>query len=78
MKDRYGGKSPATRRMYMSSKELHHDKAIKMQELDKYMKELTGDLVEMIEDSSPEEKQMLQQRLMALSKKIEQVNVPNQ
>lgn len=48
-----------TRKMYMEHKDLHHDKSIKIQELDKYMHELTDDIMEMIEDSSPEEKQLL-------------------
>jgi hypothetical protein len=41
-----------------------------MQELDAYMQELTTDLVEMIQDASPEEKQMLQQKISALATKI--------
>ena len=61
--------------MYMESKDLHHEKSVKMQELETYMKDLTKDLVEMIEDSSPEEKQLLQQKLTILTNKIAQVNV---
>ena len=61
--------------MYMESKDLNHEKSVKMQELETYMKDLTKDLVEMIEDSSPEEKQLLQQKLTILTNKIAQVNV---
>ena len=58
-------------RMYMESKELNHDKAKKMKELEKYMQELTLDIAEMIEDSSPEEKQLLHKKITALASKIE-------
>jgi hypothetical protein len=41
-----------------------------MNELEKYMKELSEDIVEMIEDASPEEKQLLKAKLTTLSGKI--------
>jgi hypothetical protein len=41
-----------------------------MQELEKYMQELTHDLLEMVEGASPEEKQMLQKKLSILATKI--------
>lgn len=59
-----------TRKMYMEHKELHKDKAVKMQELERYMHELTDDIMEMLEDASPEEKQILHKKLAALSEKI--------
>lgn len=49
---------------------MHHGKTKQLQELEKYMKELSNDLVEMIEDASPEEKQYLGNRLSALATKI--------
>ena len=55
----------------MESKELHHDKSKQMQELDKYMKELTDDILEMINDATPEEKQMLSQKLRTLASKVQ-------
>ena len=64
------GTSHAQRRMYMESKEMHHGKAKQLQELEKYMKELSNDLVEMIEDASPEEKQYLGNKLATLATKI--------
>lgn len=70
MRDYREGRSPATRKMYMEHKELHKDKAIKMKELEKYMHELTDDIMEMIEDATPEEKQILHTKLTALSNKI--------
>ncbi len=70
MRDPREGVSSQQRRMYMESKEMHHGKAKQLQELEKYMKELSGDLVEMIEDASAEEKQYLSNRLSALATKI--------
>lgn len=60
IRDSREGMSPITRRMYMESKEMHKDKNVRMQELEKYMHELTKDLAEMVEGASVEEKQMLQ------------------
>lgn len=70
MHDRREGRSPMSRKMYMESKEMHKDKASQLQELEKYAQELTADMVEMIEDASPEEKQYLSNRLTALAAKI--------
>ena len=70
MRDRREGQSPRSRKMYMESKEMHHDKATQLQELERYVKELTHDLIEMVEDSSPEEKQYLGNRISALGSKI--------
>ena len=74
-RDSREGRSAMSRRTYMESKEMHKDKTVKMQELEKYMQELTKDMVEMIEGASPEEKQLLQRKLTTLGTKIEQVNV---
>lgn len=71
LRDAREGKSPKTRRMYMESKEMHHDKTVQMQELEQYMKELTTDVVEMIQGSSPEEKQLLKSKLTTLVSKID-------
>lgn len=70
MRDKREGRSPMQRRMYMESKELHKDKNVKMKELEKYVQELGEDLVEMIEDASPEEKQMLSKKIASLAEKI--------
>lgn len=74
LRDSREGRSPMMRRMYMESKELHKDKEIKMKELDKYMKELSEDLVEMIDDASPEERQLLEKKISALATKISSLN----
>lgn len=64
------GKSPISRKNYMESKELHHDASKQMKELEKYIQELSQDITEMIKDSSPEEKAVLQQKLSTLATKI--------
>lgn len=68
------GRSPHSRRMYMESKESHQDKATQMRELEKYMQELTQDVVEMVEGASQEEKQYLSKRVSALANKLAQLN----
>ena len=70
MRDSREGRSGETRRMYMEHKSLHADKTTKMRDLEKYMQELTHDMTEMIEDASPEEKQLLQQKISTLAQKI--------
>ena len=72
MRDSREGRSPMTRRTYMESKEMHKDKTIKMQELEKYMQELAQDVTEMIEGSSPEERQYLSKKISALATKLTQ------
>ncbi len=74
MRDSREGRSPMSRRNYMESKELHKDKKIKIEELEKYMKELSEDLVEMIEDASPEEKQLLEKKITSLASKVASLN----
>ena len=71
MPDEKAGRSHMTRRMYMEAKELHHDKTSQIQNLEQYMKELSMDVVEMIQGSSPEEKQLLKSKLTTLISKID-------
>lgn len=71
MRDMREGRSPMSRKMYMESKEMHHDKAKTMKELETYMTELSQDITEMIRDASPEEKQLLQKKIATLATKIE-------
>lgn len=73
MRDWREGRSPESRRMYMESKEMGHDKAMQLRELEKYMQELSTDVVDMIQDSTPDEKQYLEKKLMALASKISQM-----
>lgn len=74
MRDEREGRSPMSRRMYMESKEMHKDKAQKIKELEKYMQELSEDIVEMIDDASTEEKQLLEKKMTHLTSKIAQLN----
>lgn len=69
-RDSREGRSPEARRGYMESKELHKDKNIQMKELEKYVQELTNDVIDMIADATPEEKTMLQQKITLLASKI--------
>jgi len=70
MRDVREGHSPKARKGYMESKELHKDKHVQMQELEKYAQELTNDVIDMIADATPEEKTMLQQKITLLASKI--------
>jgi len=63
------GRSGERRKMYMDGKGMK-DKAHQMKELESYMQELSSDLTEMIQDASPEEKQLLQQKISMLATKI--------
>ena len=73
MRDSREGRSHMSRKTYIESRETHQDKAHQLKELEKYMQELTQDMVEMIEDASPEEKQYLEKRISALAQKIGQL-----
>ena len=64
------GRSGEYRRSYMESKEMHEDKEKQMRELEHYMKELSGDIMEMIEDATPEERIILSQKMTTLADKI--------
>ena len=66
LRDRREGRSPMSRKMYMESKELHKDKATQLKDLEHYMQELSTDIAEMIDDASPEEKQILQSKPLQL------------
>ena len=70
IRDYREGRSGSSRRSYIESKEMHEGKEKQMAELEKYMKELAGDMMEMIADATPEEKQMLSQKLNTLAEKI--------
>ena len=55
----------------MESKEMHKGTPQQMKELEKYIQELSQDVIEMIKDATPEEKVMLQQKLSTLATKIQ-------
>ena len=71
-RDMREGNSPIYRKMYMERKEMHHDKTKQMQELEDYMQELSKDITDMIKDASPEERQLLHQKLTTLASKVKQ------
>lgn len=73
IRDSREGRSPLSRKMYMESKEMHTDKTKQLKDLEKYMQELTVDIKEMMENASPEEKQLLQKKMSNLSSTIEQM-----
>lgn len=68
------GRSYRSRRMYIEAKETKQDKTVQMKELEKYAQELTQDIVEMVQDASPEERQYLSKKIAALSNKVTQLN----
>lgn len=70
VRDPREGKSHWSRKTYMESKEMHHDKTKQMKELEKYMQELTSDILEMIDEASAEEKQYLSTKISTLASKI--------
>jgi hypothetical protein len=70
MRDAREGNSPHYRKMYMEGKQQHKDTQAQMKELEDYMHELTNDIMEMIEDATPEEKQLLRQKITTLTTKI--------
>lgn len=67
------GRSPESRRMYLESKHNGYDKTTQLRELEKYMQELTQDMVDLIQEASPEEKQYLEKKISALGTKIGQM-----
>ena len=66
----YEGKSPHSRQLYIEAKHMNKDKATQLRELEKYMQELSQDIVDMIADASPEEKQYLEKKITALASKV--------
>lgn len=71
MRDYREGRSGMSRRTYMESKENHQSKEVQIKKLEKYMKELSEDISEMIKDATPEERQVLHQKIMALAEKVQ-------
>lgn len=74
-RDSREGRSGRSRRTYMETKEMNKDnsaesKQKKMKELEAYMAELSGDITDMINDASSEEKALLKQKLQVLTQKV--------
>lgn len=66
LRDEREGKSPIRRKMYMESKETHQEKDKVIRELEKYMDELTNDIMEIVKNATPEEKTLMQRKLQTL------------
>lgn len=73
MRDHREGRSYMSRKMYLEAKEGKGDKTSQLKELEKYMQELTSDIVDMIEEATLEEKQYLEKKISALATKIGQM-----
>lgn len=64
------GRSHLTRKTYIELKENDPDPAHQAKELEKYIMELGEDITEMIEDSTPEDRATIKQKLVMLANKI--------
>lgn len=62
-------RSSMAKRRYMDGKR-QNDKQMQMRELEQYTQELAQDITDMIKDASPEERQLLQQKINLLASKI--------
>ena len=69
-RDAREGRSGERRRTYMESKQMNTDKNTHIKELDAYAQELMNDVLDMIHEASPEEKQLLKKKMAELSQKI--------
>ena len=73
MRDKREGKSHMSRKTYMEAREMHQPKTTQMKELERYLQELSSDIVEMIQEASPEEKSFLEKKISALATKVSQM-----
>ena len=64
------GHSHQVRKTYMEHQKQGHDKTVLMHELEKYVQELTNELMEMIAEATADEKAMLAKKLSMLAGKI--------
>ena len=63
-------RSSMSRRMYMENKKTKVKDTESMQDLEHYIKDLGEDLTDMIQNSTPEEKQVLSTKLQQLASKV--------
>lgn len=70
MHDPKEGISPMSRKGYMEARENGADPATKKKELEKYMEELSMDIIEMITGMDANERQVLKQKITALANKV--------
>ena len=69
-RDEREGRSGERRKTYMETKQMNTDKNAHIRELDQYAQELTQDIMEMIHEAGPEEKQLLKKKMTELASKI--------
>ena len=62
--------SGMSRRMYMEGKHKNQSDVQSMKDLETYVKDLSDEMVEMIKESTPEEKQVLSSKLQTLASKV--------
>ena len=58
---------------YIEAREMKKDKATQLRELEKYIQEMSQEIIDMISDASVEEKAYLEKKLTALGAKIGQM-----
>lgn len=58
---------------YIEAREMKKDKATQLRELEKYIQEMSQEIIDMISDASVEEKAYLEKKLTALGTKIGQM-----
>lgn len=58
---------------YLEAREMKKDKAIQLRELEKYIQEMSQEIIDVISDASVEEKAYLEKKLTALGAKIGQM-----
>ena len=58
---------------YIEAREMKKDKATQLRELEKYIQEMSQEIIDMISDASVEEKAYLEKKLTALGVKIGQM-----
>ncbi len=67
----YNGRSGNSRRMYMEGKMAHTSNDTQsMKELETYIRDLSDDVIDMVKESTPEEKQVLSTKLQTLASKV--------
>ena len=69
-RDSREGRSGERRRNYMEAHQMNTDKSVHMRELENYAHELTNDILEMMQDASPEEKQAMKKKITELANKM--------
>lgn len=68
--DEKDGNSWLYRRNYMEDKELKRPEKESMQDLEDYAQTLTDDILELIQEATPREKEILKQKISTLASKI--------